>query len=135
MKHYFYFKKGQSVPQWLMRQRDVDTKQVMPMLQFKVSGKVMVDDVTGAAFIWPASKRPQCFIFACALDRPILLDIAELGSANYLFSYNRAFEWSVRSRKKIFSPLTLARWGGQKIHTTTKCAPLPDNFDRRGGAA
>ena len=57
MKHYFYFKKGQMVPQWLMRQRENGTMQVVHVAQFKVNGKVMVDDKTGNAIIWPASQQ------------------------------------------------------------------------------
>ena len=46
MKHYFHFKKGQSVPQWLLRVLDSDTKESLDICSFMVNGKVMLDDET-----------------------------------------------------------------------------------------
>lgn len=133
MKHYFHFKKGQMVPQWLLRQRDADTKEVLPMAQFRVSGKVMVDDETGEAIVWPASKRYQYLIYVYGCNRSVLLDTDDSGSRNRFFTFGSLSEWSLFNQWKIVRPLVRARRDGHKVYTTTKCKPLPDNFDRREG--
>lgn len=138
MKHYFYFKKGQQVPQWLLRQRDSDTNEVLQLAQFRVNGKVMVDDKTGHAVIWPANKRFRHIIYVNGLNRPIRLDTDDHNSINSFFGYasrHTLTSFSVRGNDTRTSPLTNARLGGIDIRSTTKCSPLPDNFDRRGGEA
>lgn len=135
MKHHFYFKKGQMVPQWLLRQRDADTKEVLPVAQFKVNGKVMVDDKTGAAIIWPASKRLQHIIYVKGDN--LLLDTDDAGSINHFFGFSdrrKTTVFRLVSGDNKCSPLTRARRSGFDVRTTTKCKQLPDNFDRRGGA-
>ena len=59
MKHYFYFKKGQPVPTWLFRPTSLDPNQWM---MFTANGKVMVDDQTGQAFIWPTDPYYRSII-------------------------------------------------------------------------
>lgn len=135
MKHYFYFKKGQMVPQWLMRQRDADTKEVLSMAQFKGNGKVMVDDDTGEVTIWSASRRMQCLISVYGHDKSVLLDTDDSGSKNIFCIFWPQFEWVKSNKCKKIAPLVRARQCGQKVYTTTKCKPIPDNFDRRGGVA
>lgn len=129
MKHYFYFKKGQPVPQWLIRQRFADTMEVAQLATFKVNGKVMVDDETGKAIIWPASKRMKCVIHACGYSRCLRLDTDDKGSMNYLFGW---------CPDEIFgamaTPLARARRHGHDIRTTTKCLPIPEHFERQQGA-
>ena len=132
MKHYFYFKKGQLVPQWLLRQRDADTMGVLSVAQFKVNGKVMVDDKTGDAIIWPASKRGQHLIYVKGDN--LLLDIDDANSINNFFGYSARRTLTLFSLRKFdqrTSPLTVARRLGTNIRTTTKCEPLPDRFERR----
>lgn len=129
MKHYFYFKKGQMVPQWLLRQRDADTKEVLSMAQFKVNGKVLVNDETGDAIIWPASQRFQALIH---VERGNLtIDSGGAGYINSIFwgSSPRTRGWGTN----MISPLTHARRVGLDVRSTTRCKPLPDNFNRRGG--
>ena len=130
MKHYFYFKKGQPVPQWLLRQRFADTMEVAQLATFKANGKVMVDDETGKAIIWPASKRMQCVIHAYGFHRSLRIDTDDKGSVNHLFGFSPDGYCAAR-----VTPLARARRHGHDIRTTTKCKPLPDNFDRSGGAA
>lgn len=136
MKHYFYFKKGQIVPQWLLRQRDGDTNEVLQFAQFKVNGKVMVDDKTGHAVIWPASKRFHHIIYVNCLNRTIQLDTDDNNSINSFFGYaprHTLAIFSIRNNDTRTSPLTNARRGGLDVRSTTKCIPIPYNFDRRGG--
>lgn len=134
MKHYFYFKKGQMVPQWLLRQRDADTKEVLPMAQFKVNGKVMVDDKTGDAVIWPASKRFQHIIYVYDYGRSaLLLDTNDAGSINQFWGYSdhrRTTVFGVGRGDKKCSPLTSARRSGVDVRTTTHCVPIPTEFKR-----
>lgn len=136
MRHYFHFKKGQMVPQWLLRQRDADTKEMLPMAQFKVNGKVMVDDETGDAIIWPASKRFQHIIYVSGSN--LLLDTDDANSINSFFGYSARrtlTSFSMRRGDTRSSPLTNARRCGFDVRSTTKCKPLPDSFERIGGAA
>lgn len=126
MKHYFYFKKNQMVPQWLMRQRDADTLEVLPMATFKVNGKLMVDDKTGSAIIWPANRRFQHIINVYGFKRSVLLDTDDADSINSLFGYlDRQ-----RVNDQRTSPLTNARRHGFDVRSTTKCLPIPENFSR-----
>lgn len=138
MKHYFYFKKGQMVPQWLLRQRDANTKEVLPVAQFRVNGKVMVDDKTGDAIIWPASKRFQHIIYGYGYGREVLLDTDDAGSMNNFYGYSdrrTTTVFGVRHGDSNCSPLTSARRLGVDIFTTTKCSPIPENFSRRQSVA
>ena len=137
MKHYFYFKKGQIVPQWLLRQRDADTKEVLTAARFKVNGKVMVDDKTGAAIIWPASKHVKCIVYIYAFGRNLLLDTDDANSINRFFGYSARQTLTFFSQRKgdqRTSPLTNARRSGFDIRSTIKCEPLPDRFERRKGS-
>lgn len=136
MKHYFYFKKGQMVPQWLLRQRDADTKEVLPAAQFKVNGKVMVDDKTGDAIIWPASKRLKRIIYVYNFGRNLLLDTDDVGSINHFFGFSdhrKSTVFRLVSGDNKCSPLTRARRSGFDVRTTTKCKLLPDRFERKKG--
>lgn len=118
MKHYFYFKSGQSVPQWLLRVRDRDTMEQINTAWFKVNGKVMLDDATGNTIIWPSSKRFSCVIRVDTQGRPFTVDA--WGYDNTMFGFD----------VKPLSPLSLARKHGMDPYTTTKCQPLPPKFNR-----
>ncbi len=131
MKHYFHFKKGQSVPQWLMRVRDSDTMEQLNTAVFKVNGKVMLDDATGNATIWSASKRFSCVVEISGLGRSVRVDTDDKGSHNHLFLSDH-HSTNCHKGKKI-SPLSLARRHGHDIYTTTKCQPLPAHFERLRG--
>lgn len=118
------------------RQRDADTKEVLPVAQFKVSGKVMVDDKTGAAIIWPASKHFRYIIYGYGFGRNLLLDTDDAGSINHFFGFSDRrkttfFSWESGDKKR--SPLTNARRSGLDVRSTTRCQPLPDRFERRKG--
>ena len=126
MKHYFYFKKGQDVPQWLLRQRDANTGESLSVAQFKSNGKVMVDDSTGSAVMWAASKRNKCLIYVDGGKRPVSLDTDDRGSQNYAFTFPRY-------GKKV-QPLVSARNNEVNVVTTTRCTPIPAHFDRTSSA-
>lgn len=133
MKHYFYFKKGENVPQWLLRQRDGDTGEVISVAQFNVNGKVMVDDQTGQAVIWPANKRFNHIIFVDGKNKNIVLDTDDSNSINSFFVHSARYTTSWFCTRKgdcRVSPLTNARQHGFCIRTTVKCSPLPCNFNR-----
>lgn len=121
MKHYFHFKKGQSVPQWLLRVLDADTMEPINTAAFKSNGKVMVDDETGKAIIWPASKRFSCVVKVDGQGKSLFVDA--WGFNNTMFGFDA----------KPLSPLSLARKHGMDPYTTTKCLPLPANFERFSG--
>lgn len=125
MKHYFHFKKGQSVPQWLLRVRDSDTKESLDICQFMVNGKVMLDDETGDTIIWPAKKWAKAVIYGDSQGCNIRLDAGGNRYQNYMFLYGVG----------KLSPLSLARKHGMDPYTTTKCLPLPDHFERFVGGS
>ena len=136
MKHYFYFKKGQLVPQWLLRQRDADTMEVLSVAQFKVNGKVMVDDKTGDAIIWPANKRFTHIIYVDGKKKSIILDTDDNNSINSFFGYSARrtlTSFSIRRDDTRSSPLTNARRLGVDVRSTTRCSPIPERFERRTG--
>lgn len=131
MKHYFYFKKGQPVPQWLMSVRYTDPEEIANVAQFRTNGKVMVDSTTGGVIMWPASKRMRCIILVANGSRPTKVGFEQEG-INHLFTFGPATkEWASGNRStKFMHPLVRARRCGHNIHTTTKCQPLPERFER-----
>lgn len=126
MKHYFYFKKGQPVPTWLFRPTSLGVNQWMT---FTANGKVMVDDQTGQAFIWPTDRHYRSIIRSSGHA----FDCGGPDFTNLMWAYGPRSIGSFKRKHKQIAPLVSARMGGVDIRTTTKCKPLPDNFDRRGG--
>lgn len=137
MKHLFYFKKGEKVPQWLMAFfKDGILKNTDGV--FCVNGKVCVDDKTGNAYLWVAKKhRKHVVHFNINTDDNEPLSDGNLsgsgsmgiGRLNFVtFSVNNHL---YRKRAKLnVSPLTMLRRNGEEITTSTKCKPLPDQFNR-----
>ena len=115
MKHYFYFKKGMAVPQWLLRVRcnDVEVSGAV----FTTNGRVMVDTSTGEAVIWPASKRMSAMITISNLVNAVV-DAGTGYNSIYLFC-------------RLMSPLALARSHGLQIRSTTRCELIPSEFQRK----
>lgn len=131
MKYYFYFKKGQPVPQWLLSVRYTDPEEIANVAQFRTNGKVMVDSTTGDVIMWPTSKRMKYIILVANGDRTTRIGF-EQGAVNHLFTFGPATkEWASGNRStKFMRPLVRARRCGHNIRTTTKCLPLPENFER-----
>lgn len=132
MKHYFYFEKGQPVPQWLMRQRNSDNMGVASLATFKSNGKVMVDSETGDAFIWPSSKR-FTYLLGLKGSKNITIDVEDTRLFNHMYMYSprrTKHTYSLRNGDKRTSPLVAMRSAGFAIRTSTKCLPIPETFQR-----
>lgn len=135
MKHYFYFKKGQPVPKWILWWFDSKANYSKQAGTFKTNGKVMVDVVTGEVIIWPSDKRCKSIIFVQAIHGvEYSLQTAKIIAFKYSPRQTK-HTFSLRIGDKRTSPLTGARRAGYDIRTTTKCLPIPEHFERRKGGA
>lgn len=119
MKHFFYFKKGSGVPQWLLRVLNSESGDIVNCAKFKANGKVMVDDATGKSLIWPASKRFSCLIVIDGGGLSLSVDAGGFDCENVMYCF--------KGRR---SPLSVARSHGHDVMTTTKCIRIPDEFKR-----
>ena len=126
MKHYFTFKKGQPVPTWLFRPIGQDTEGWMT---FTANGKVMVDDETGQAFIWPTDRHYHSIIRGTGQA----FDCGGPDFTNLMWAYSPQSIGTFRHKHKWTAPLVSARRRGVGIRTTTKCLPIPDLFTRYAG--
>ena len=127
MKHYFYFKKGQPVPTWLFRPTSLVPNQWMT---FTANGKVMVDDQTGQAFIWPTDQHYRSIIHSSGHP----FDCGGPDFTNLMWTYRPLSFGFFKRRHKQIAPLVSARIGGVDIRTSTKCLPIPAHFERcKGG--
>ena len=127
MRHYFYFKKGQPVPAWLFRPTSLDPNQWMT---FTANGKVMVDDQTGQAFIWPTDPYYHSIVHSSGHP----FDCGGPDFTNLMWTYRPLSIGSFKRRHKQIAPLVSARMGGVDIRTTTKCLPIPAHFERCKGS-
>lgn len=119
MKHYFYFKKGQAVPQWLLSIVDRITNKPISRAVFGMKGKAMVDDSCGDVILWPANKRDkQLFITIRGNDW-------SMGD-----TVGRMIMYRWVKGKRTTSPLVAARGHSLNIRSTTKCQPIPETFQR-----
>ena len=124
MKHCFYFKKGNPVPQWLVNQTNAYTGDAMPTCTFGAFGKVIFDDETGKSVLWAVKKKPK---------NQSILKLESVSGAHIKLG-DATFYVGGNYRNKIWvSPLSHARRCGLDIRTTTRCLPIPDDFERVGG--
>ena len=120
MKHYFYFKKGQPVPWWFMPVWYHDTNEPADLATFECDGKVLMSD-NGSYFMWPTSKYYRAMIRISNGKRSISSDFGG-GTCTMLTQK--------KYRDKKSTTLANARRNGHDIHTTTKCLPIPEHFNR-----
>ena len=123
MKHYFTFKKGQPVPTWLFRPTSSEITQWMT---FTANGKVMVDDETGQAFIWPTDRHYRSIIHYSGHA----FDCGGPDFTNLMWTYGPLSIGSLKRKHKQIAPLVSARRAGVNIYTSTKCPPIPEHFNR-----
>lgn len=120
MKHYFYFKKGQLVPQWLVRQTNADTGGAIPACKFGSFGKVMFDSDTGKSVLWSVKKKPK---------NQSILKVDEMSGVHIKLGKTTFYVGGNYRNRVWVSPLSHARRYGRDIRTTTKCLPIPEHFD------
>lgn len=123
MKHYFYFKKGQPVPTWLFRPTNPDVSWSMA---FTANGKVMVDDETGKATIWPTDRYYRSIITGNGSP----FDCGGPNFTNSMWAYGHLSFLDPKLKHKLIAPLVSSRRSGNNICTTTKCIPIPEKFER-----